>query len=218
LAAALVVCAGLLQAPRVLDSQDDRIQRRTGEPYRGDLTIFESPDRDQKLQINRVMDLLRIGEGSVVADLGAGSGWFSVRAARRVGERGKVFAIEINPEYVRHIEKRAAAESLANIRVVLAKEDDPLLPDRSVDAVLLLKTYHELAQPIRVLKRLREAMRPGARLGIIDRDADPEDHGIGRQTVIDEANRAGFSLIEEYDFVKSDDVDYFLIFVARSRS
>jgi ubiquinone/menaquinone biosynthesis C-methylase UbiE len=176
------------------------------------LAIFEDPKRDRNLQISRVMDVLRIGEGSFVADLGAGSGWFTVRAARRVGSSGKVYAVEINRDYLNYIEARAKREKLSNIRTVLGKEDDPLLPQQSVDAVLILKTYHEIAQPIRLLKHLRQSMRSGARLGIIDRNGTGSDHGLDRDTVVSEARRAGFELIEQYDFVKPDGMDYFLVF------
>jgi cyclopropane fatty-acyl-phospholipid synthase-like methyltransferase len=194
----------------------ERIRRPTSPPYTGDLAIFEDPTRDQKLQVGRVMDILGIREGSSVADIGAGSGWFTVRAARRIGNGGMVLAVDINSDYIRHIEERIARENLPNVRTILGKEDDPRLPPRSVDAVLLLKTYHEVAQPIRLLAYVREAMRPGARLGIIDRNGKGDDHGIDTKTVIKEAMRAGFSLIEQYDFVKSDQVDYFLVFRVRS--
>ena len=83
-----------------------------------------------------------------------------------------------------------------------------------MDAVLLLKTYHEVAQPIRLLKRVREAMRGGALLGIIDRNGEGDDHGLDKEVVIKEAGRAGFVLINQYDFVKPDNVDYFLVFRA----
>lgn len=195
--------------------QSDKIDRQTSEPYTGSLSTFEDPKRDEKLQPNRIMEVLGIKEGSSVADIGAGSGWFTVRAAKRVGSNGAVYAVEINAEYVKYIDDRAKRESLANIRTVLGKEDDPLLPAKSVDAVLLLRTYHEVAQPIRLLKRTREAMRPGALLGIIDRNGSADAHGVDKAIVIDEATRAGFTLVGEHDFVKPDNVDYFLVFAAK---
>lgn len=158
------------------------------------------------------MDLLRIQRGSRVADIGAGSGWFTVRSARRVGRQGGVYAVEINRDYLRHIQRRGAQEKLSNIQTILGRPDDPLLPPASVDAVLLLKTYHEIAKPIRLLRRLRAAMRPGARLGIIDRNGNGSDHGLNADVVIKEAARAGFALISQHDFVKADGMDYFLIF------
>ena len=191
------------------------VDRPTSEPYTGDLTIFEGPERAQKLQVERVMDLLGIKRGAHVADIGAGSGWFTVRSARRVGNQGLVHAVEINPTYVRHIKRRAKREKLANIRTVLGKADDPLLPRTSIDAALLLKTYHEIAQPIAFLRRLRPALRAGARLGIIDRSGKGDDHGVNADVVVKEAAQAGFTLVAQYDFVKSDSVDYFLIFQLR---
>src|SRR5262249_11295619 len=159
-------------------------------------------NRDEKLQVNRVMDVLGIKEGSNVADIGAGSGWFTVRAARRIGAGGTVYAVEINSDYLEHIEDRARLERLPDIRTILGKEDGPMLPSASVDAVLILKTYHEIAQPIRLMARLRGALRPNALVGIIDKNGNGDDHGISPQTIIDEASRAGFSLLSQYDFVK----------------
>ena len=192
--------------------EGERIDRATSEPYTGDLSIFEDAQRDEKLQIERVLDVLGIREGAGVADIGAGSGWFTVRAARRAGSSGTVYAVEINQDYIKHIETRAAAENLTNIRTVLGTEDDPVLPEKSVDAALMLKTYHEIAQPVRLLTRLRRALREGARVGIIDRNGKGADHGLDRDTVVKEAARAGFALVEEHDFVKGDGMDYFLIF------
>src|SRR5574341_1684812 len=105
----------------------EAINRPTSKPYTGELSIFEDPKRDQNLQPNRIMDILGIKEGSTVADIGAGSGWFTVRAARRVGNAGSVYAVDINRDYLDYIEKRTKRESLANIRIILGREDDPLL-------------------------------------------------------------------------------------------
>jgi ubiquinone/menaquinone biosynthesis C-methylase UbiE len=190
-------------------------QRKTSEPYTGDLSVFESPGREDRLQINRVMDLLGIAEGKGVADIGAGSGWFTVRAARRVGAVGLVYAVDINPEAIRHVNERAQKEKLRNVKTILGKSDDSLLPAASVDAVLLLKTYHEVAQPVALLRNLRGALRPGAKVGIIDRNGNGEDHGVGSGVVIREAHEAGYTLLEQYDFVKGDKMDYFLVFTAR---
>ena len=188
--------------------------RGTSDPYTGTLSIFESPERDEQLQVERVMDKLRIREGSNVADIGAGSGWFTVRSARRVGKAGVVYAVEINRRYVRHISQRAKKEKLPNIRTILSKPNDPMLPPKSVDAVLLLKTYHEIAKPIELLRKLRPALRPNARVGVIDRGGVGTDHGINAVVVIREAAEAGYTLVEQHDFVKSEGVDYFLVFTA----
>ena len=187
-------------------------KRATSTPYTGDLSIFDSPGRDQRLQINRVMDILGIIPGKDVADVGAGSGWFTVRAARRVAAAGTVYAVDINPEAIRYIERRLAKESLANVKTIVSKPDDPKLPPESVDAVLLLKTYHEVADPGALLEHLRSALKPGARLGIIDRNGDGSNHGVQSKVVVDEAGKAGYRLLNTYDFVKEDGMDYFLVF------
>lgn len=190
-------------------------QRKTSEPYTGDLTIFDSPGRDERLQINRVMDILGIVPGKTVADVGAGSGWFTVRAARRVGDRGMVYAVDINPEAIQYVDNRAKKEKLHNVKTILGKAGDPLLPAGSVDAVLLLKTYHEVAEPVALLRNLRSALKAGAKVGIIDRNGNGEDHGVGRDVVVREAKEAGFRLLEQYDFVKGDKMDYFLVLVPK---
>jgi ubiquinone/menaquinone biosynthesis C-methylase UbiE len=212
---ALCLLAGA--APRICGQEHAAAgdqQRKTSEPYSGDLSIFETPGREDRLQINRVMDILGIRSGKSVADIGAGSGWFTVRAAKRVGAGGAVYAVDINPEAVRYISDRAAKEKLANVKAILSKPDDPLLPRDSVDAVLLLKTYHEVAHPVDLLRNLRASLRAGAKVGIIDRNGNGENHGIGSEVVIREAKEAGYRLMEKYDFVKGDEMDYFLVFTA----
>ena len=187
-------------------------QRPTSTPYSGDLSIFEEPGRDQKLQINRVMDILGIQQNTVVADIGAGSGWFTVRAARRVGRGGRIFAEDINPHAIEAISTRAKKENLENIRVVLGTPDDPKLPQGSTSAVLLLKVYHEIAHPVPFMKALRDDLHPDARVGIIDRNGNGTDHGLNHDVVEREMDEAGYKKIGQYDFTKADGQDYFLVF------
>ncbi len=162
------------------------------------------------------MDALSITPGKNVADIGAGSGWFTVRAARRVTDTGTVYAVDINPAAIRYVDERAQKDKLTNIKTVLGASDDPRLPPDSVDAVLLLKAYHEIAKPVDLLRNLRPALRPGARVGIIDRNGNGENHGVQKKVVIQELDQAGYRLIDEHDdWVKGDRMDYFLIFVAK---
>lgn len=200
---------GLIESVAVSSPTPARV---TSVPYNGSLDIFEDADREKNLQVDRVMDVLGIGAGKNVADIGAGSGWFTVRAAKRVGEKGKVYAVEINQDYIKHIDERSKKENLPQIQTVLGKADDPELPAGSVDAVLILKTYHEIAEPVKLMTALKRSLRKGALVGIIDRNGNGEDHGIARETVIEEAVRAGFKLKEEFDFVKGDGMDYLLVF------
>jgi len=185
--------------------------RKTSTPYTGDLSIFDSPGREDRLQIDRVMDILGIAKGKNVADIGAGSGWFTVRAAKRITVSGTVYAVDINSKAVQFIDQRAARERLTNVKTILSNPDNPLLPANSVDAVLLLKTYHEVSHPIALLQSLRPALRSGARVGIIDRNGNGENHGVNRDVVIKEASEAGYQVVAQYDFVKADNMDYFLV-------
>jgi 2-polyprenyl-3-methyl-5-hydroxy-6-metoxy-1,4-benzoquinol methylase len=190
--------------------------RKTSTPYTGDLSIFDTPGRDERLQINRVMDMLGIEPGKNVADIGAGSGWFAVRAARRVSGSGTIYAVDISPEAIRYTGERAKKEQLQNVKTVLSKPDDPQLPSHSIDAVLLLKTYHEVAHPVVLLTNLRSSLKPGAKIGIIDRNGNGENHGVSKDVVVREAVQAGYVLRDSQDFVKADGMDYFLIFVAKA--
>jgi predicted methyltransferase len=215
----LLIAATLFVSNNPVESQTadparspQKISRATSEPYKGDLSIFEGAEREKKLQIDRVMDILMISEGKSVADIGAGSGWFTVRAAKRVGTSGKVYAVEINPESIDHINKRAVSEGFKNIQTILGQTDDPTLRPNSVDAVLILKTYHEFAEPVAMMKKIMPAMKKGGLVGIIDRAGDGDDHGLDEATVISEMKLAGFIVKEKYDFVKGDNMDYFLVF------
>jgi ubiquinone/menaquinone biosynthesis C-methylase UbiE len=209
-AALLMLAVGLAGVAR-----SQQTQRPTSTPYSGDLSIFETPGRDERLQIQRVMDLLGIKHGSSVADIGAGSGWFTVRASARVGSTGTVFAEDINPQAIACIDQRCQKEKLANVRSVLGTPDDPKLPPQSVDAVLMLKVYHEVAHPLALLAKLKPALKPGARIGIIDRNGNGADHGLNSDVVKREMGEAGFKVVRSYDFTKADGQDYFLIFQLR---
>lgn len=221
---ALWVCFLGLIAPGLLPGQSDPAQsapsaaqesRPTSTPYTGDLSIFDYPDRDKKLHVDRVMDLLGIGPGKTVADVGAGSGWFTVRAAARVGATGSVYAEDINPDAIDYITDRARKANLANVHPVLGEVDDTKLPAGSVDAVLILKTYHEFAHPVPLMQKLRSSLRPGAKIGIIDRNGNGTNHGLMPDIVEREMAEAGYKKIGKYDFTKDDGQDYFLIFSAK---
>lgn len=215
LAAAVLFGMLFVGAPHVASSQAARAQRPTSTPYTGDLSIFEKPGRDERLQVQRVMDLLDIKAGSSVADIGAGSGWFSMRAAARVGASGVVYAQDINPDAVKYIDERIHKEKVSNVRTVLGSPDDPKLPLDSIDAVLLLKVYHEIAHPLVLVTNLKPSLRPGAKVGIIDRNGNGTDHGLNSDVVKREMAEAGFKLLSSYDFTKADEQDYFLIFAVR---
>ncbi len=192
----------------------DAVQHPTSTPYTGDLSIFEDPNRDRLLQTGKVMDALHLHAGSTIADIGAGGGWFSVRAAKRVGATGHVLAEDINPHAVESIGERAQKEHLPQITPVLGTPDDPRLPANSLDAALMLRVYHEIAHPPVLLGYLHRALKPGARFGVVDHPGNGADHGINPEVVRREVERAGFRFVGQYDFTKGDQNDYMLVFEA----
>jgi predicted methyltransferase len=125
-----------------------------------------------------------------------------------------VYAEDINPKATEFIDDRAKKEKLGNIRTVLGVPDDPKLPAATIDAVLMLKVYHEIAEPVVFARRLRESLKPGALVGIIDRNGNGSgtDHGLPQAVAEREMAEAGFRKVAMYDFTKGDGQDYFLIF------
>jgi predicted methyltransferase len=138
-----------------------------------DLGLLSAPDRDDWSKPDVIMDALAIADGAVVADLGAGGGWFTIRLARRVGPNGVVYAQDIQPQMIEAINKRVQQEGLSNVRTVLGTPTDPRLPG-GVDAVLIVDAYHEMDDPLRpdaiqgLLRAIARALKPQGRVGIVD--------------------------------------------------
>src|SRR6478752_8686057 len=133
-------------------AQQDRGRRLFRPEELGEL---EGPDRDAWQKPDLIMDALRIGDGSVVADVGAGGGWFTVRLAKRVGPNGKVYAEDIQPEMLAAIRRRVMREGFSNVLYVQGKTADPSdpgLPENALDAVLIVDAYHEIANPVNLLQ------------------------------------------------------------------
>lgn len=148
--------------------------RRLATPmsYQG-VTWLERAERDETERPEHVLDVLGVRPGMHVADFGAGSGYFTVRLARRVGASGRVYAVDMQREMLALLEKKKARESLP-IELVLAEPSRPSLPDGSVDLVLMVDVYHELERPDLTLAQLRRALRPGGRLALVEYRAEDE--------------------------------------------
>ena len=179
------------------------------------LGLLEGPDRDAWQQPGRIMDALGIGDGSTVADLGAGGGWFTVRIARRVGPNGRVYAEDVQRQMIESIERRVQREGFRNVRAILGTDTDPKLPRVSCDAVLIVDAYHEVEDRVTLLENVREALAPNGRLGIVDFRTDgggpgPDiDERVDPAVVIADAKRAGLRLIANETFLP---YQYLLIF------
>jgi ubiquinone/menaquinone biosynthesis C-methylase UbiE len=135
-----------------------------------DLGLLEFPDRDKWQKPDQIMDALNIADGSTVADIGAGAGWFTIRLARRVGPRGTVFAQDVQREMLEAIRRRVAKEALENVATRLGRGSDPNLPPGALDAVLVVDVYPEVAVNERVtfLRNLASSLKPNGRIGIVN--------------------------------------------------
>jgi predicted methyltransferase len=164
--------------------------------------------RDRVGEADTVMSLLGIVPGMGVADIGAGTGYYTVRLSPRVGPAGRVYAEDIMPAYVRDLRKRIQTDSLngrqranggttlSNIDVILGTADDPRLPVASVDRALLVHMYHEIEQPYALLYNLFPPLRPGARVGVVDSDRPTSSHGTPPGLLKCEMSAAGYRQIE----------------------
>ncbi|MBI2833214.1 MAG: class I SAM-dependent methyltransferase, partial [Acidobacteria bacterium] len=133
-----------------------------------DLGLLEGPDRDAWQKPDQIMDALGIADGSEVADVGAGGGWFTIRLARRVGPNGLVYAEDIQRQMIEAIDRRVQREGLHNVRTILGAPDDPRLPIGRLDAILIVDAYHEIEAPLTLLGNAARSLKPKGRLGIID--------------------------------------------------
>lgn len=162
-------------------------------------------ERDERIEEEApdvAVRVLKIPAGATVADIGAGSGYMTVRLAAQVGPRGHVFATDVQPQMIEILRRRLAAQQIANVTLVQGAIDDPKLPDASVDLALLVDVYHELSQPQAMLRKLRSALKAGGRLALVEyRKEDPTipiklEHKMSVREAKMEVEAEGFTLAE----------------------
>lgn len=194
----LTLISGLIALPGAAFAQERRHSRQFPPDKLGEL---EGPDRETWQKPDAIMDALGIYDGSSVADLGAGGGWFTVRLARRVGPTGRVYAQDIQKPMIESMERRFRREGLRNVTTVLGTPEDPKLP-APVDAVLIVGVYGEVGQPVELLKNVRSSLRPGGRVGVVDfkKDGfgpgpDTREERVDEAVVIKDAEQAGLRRI-----------------------
>lgn len=176
--------------------------------------VYEGFDRDDWQKPDEVIALLGVDEGAKVADIGAGGGYFTFKLARVVGDTGRIYAVDVDEDMVAFLEKRAAADGVANVEVIHGKLDDPLLPDGRADLVFSSNTYHHVEQRSDYFARLRTDLAPGGRVAILDLNDHhwfPRifGHATPKQTIVDEMTAAGYRLVDDFDIVKRQ---HFLVF------
>jgi ubiquinone/menaquinone biosynthesis C-methylase UbiE len=180
------------------------------------MASLDDPARDAWQKPHEVVMALDLKPGMTVADIGAGSGYFTLRFARHVGTEGAVLAVDVSQPMLDEVGRRARAASLATVRPVLARPDDPLLPTAGVDVVFICDTWHHIEQRQAYLAKIRRALKAGGRFVIVDFHKDspvgpPASMKLTRAEVLAEVRQAGFTLASEPTMLPHQ---YFLIFTA----
>lgn len=204
------VCAALSPA-RTLAQSPPAHQHRFRDAERW-AQVFDDPKRDVWQRPDQVLQALTLPPDAVVADLGAGTGYFAVRLAKLLPS-GRVYAVDIEPDMVRYLAERAKRDNLANLVAVQGTPGDPGLPGK-VDLVLLVDVYHHVDERERYFRRLGDHLRPGGRIAVIDFRPDspvgpPRSARIAAERVKDELKRAGYAFVQAHDFLPNQ---YFLVF------
>jgi predicted methyltransferase len=174
--------------------------------------IFDDPKRDAWQKPHEVIQALALAPDAVVADIGAGTGYFATRLANML-PKGRVYAVDTEPEMVKHLAERAKREGLKNLTALGGKPDDPKLPQKA-DLALLVDVYHHIDQREAYFRTLAASLKPGGRLAIIDfrmdaPDGPPKAARIAPDRVKAELKRAGYELVQEHAFLPNQ---YFLVF------
>jgi ubiquinone/menaquinone biosynthesis C-methylase UbiE len=161
---------------------------------------LDRSERVQEEEPDVALDVLKLETGSTVADVGAGSGYMTVRMAKRVGPNGKVYANDVQPQMLGMLRERLQREKIPNVELVLGTFDDPRLPANAIDLILMVDVYHEFSEPQKMLARMRESLRPGGRLVLLEyRKEDPSipirpDHKMSVAEAKMEVEAEGFTL------------------------
>lgn len=189
------------------EQQQPRGQSRGGRSAEEYIKLLESERRIEGLQVDKVVEALKIRPDDRVCDLGAGSGLFTRPLARKANGKGIVYAVDIDPELLKHVELTAREQKLTNIKPILASETDPKLPE-PVDLIAIIDTLHHIGNRGEYLKGLKKHLKPGGRVAIIDFSRDwPVGHEKMVYTVGDLdgwMTAAGFKRVEQHDFLNNN--------------
>jgi len=213
------ILIGLLLALPAYAQPQPGQQHRAPPDIKEYIEILERPDRDKEQKPDEVVKALTITDYMTIADIGAGSGYFTRKFVWVIQDRGMVYAVDTEPGMLKYNEEMADhLHTPYNAKFIVAKEDDPLLPPQSVDLVFLCNTYHHLDRRADYFTRVKAALKKNGRVAIIDFWTDGRagdlgfspDHLVARETVVKEMSEAGYTLSKEHTFLPRQ---YFLEFV-----
>ena len=211
-----ISCLILSMATREVSSQDRRNHGRLFPPE--ELGALEGPDRDAWQEPERVMDSLGVTSGTIVADIGAGGGWITIKLANRVGPTGLVYAEDIQREMIESINRRVNRTNLSNVETIIGTSNNPKIPT-PVDAVLMVDVYGEVEDPLTLLRNVIPQLKKGGRIGIVEHRLDgggpgpPLQDRVTPETIITTAEAVGLQLLTHDESFR---YQYLLVFVENS--
>ncbi len=215
MAAILAQSIGRAQNRPLQSAQDVHRLHSDSKAY---IAFLEDPKRDEYQKPMEVINALGLKEGEVVADIGAGSGYFTFRFAHHVGNKGRVYAVDISPDMILYMNRRIRDLRIQNVVTVLAEPGDPLLADASVDRIFICDTWHHIENREAYLARLKKALKPGGQIIMIDFQkrelpvGPPVSMKIAKEELVREMEAAGFGVAGEYTFLP---YQYFLVFTVK---
>ena len=176
-------------------------------PIRAQYEADDWKDRDEWMDVNNILSVAGVEEGHLVADIGCHEGYMSMHLARRVGDSGKVYAVDIRADRLRTLEQHAEKRQLTNIKTIKGDYDNPNLPEKTLDVVLIMDTYHEISDYMTVLEHVKRSLKPNGRLIVIEklkshakdksRSAQTSAHTLSPHYVREELEEAGFEIMLE---------------------
>lgn len=214
---------GLLLAQTFVNAQD-QTNRTMHEMHhlhqdpKAYVAMLEDPKRDAYQKPHEVIQALQLKDGEAIADIGAGSGYFTFRLARHIGEKGRIYAVDVSPDMIVHLNRRIRDLGIKNVTTVLCVPDDPLLASSSVDRVFICDTWHHIADHPQYLGLLKKILRPGGEVVMIDFKKEPTPVGpppemrISRDDLIAEMEQNGFRVTGEQKFLP---YQYYLTFTPK---
>lgn len=198
--------------------RDEHQMHRVHRDPKAYIGMLEDPQRDAYQKPHEVLTALGIKQGEMIADIGAGSGYFTFRLAHHAGENGKVYAVDVNPDMILHLNRRIRELKARNVVSILAAADDPLLSDHSANRFFFCDSWHHIRAQTKYLSLVRKMLKPGGEVIMIDFHKRKQPVGpplpmrIAREDLLQQMESNGFHLKQEHTFLP---YQYFLVFVPK---
>jgi ubiquinone/menaquinone biosynthesis C-methylase UbiE len=206
----IAACSNPAPTPAIDKTSHDDRAKYEGRPIADTCSYLgaewlDRPEREAREQPERVLDFLAIQPGMTVADVGAGTGYFTVRLSKRVGASGEVIATELQPEMLRMLDHRVSAARITNVRLVRGTEQEAKLPERCCDLVLMVDVYHELTSPPAVMAGIRRSLKPKGRLVLVEYKGEDAsipikpEHKMTLAQIKKEVEPLGFAFVTSHE-------------------